>query len=420
MNIATNCIYNEFNHLSTYYEGTKETPSDNEKVRYEYNDKDQVVKIDYPEAAKNIKAVLYEYNNKMRVSRIKAITSSDTMAKTVREYTYSPKGNIATMKDFTGFDTGSGKYILRTYEYDKFDRVIKMSYANNDNLTTPVEEYNYTYDKNNNILTEDIKNNYVSNNSIDELKEYTYDSLGRLTNVKVTDRTSDNKVTNKSYTYDKVGNRITETDESGTKTYSYNNLNELLNIKKDDNIITSYTYDENGNEVKEVIGSRSIEKYYDINNQMSLLHKKENNKITFIQENEYNYNEQRTRKSVCPINEAGNGTEKYTNYYYSNGDVLYTEGNGKGYKGFETANILNLTGNVISTVRENENDPFDENIYFYTYNKDIRNSTSSVVDDNNSGIIAYEYDDFGNTEIVGDTNFNNEICYTEGIYDISK
>ena len=185
MNIATNCIYNEFNHLSTYYEGTKETPSDNEKVRYEYNDKDQVVKIDYPEAAKNIKAVLYEYNNKMRVSRIKAITSSDTMAKTVREYTYSPKGNIATMKDFTGFDTGSGKYILRTYEYDKFDRVIKMSYANNDNLTTPVEEYNYTYDKNNNILTEDIKNNYVSNNSIDELKEYTYDSLGRLTNVKV-------------------------------------------------------------------------------------------------------------------------------------------------------------------------------------------------------------------------------------------
>ena len=178
MDVAINCSYNEFNRLSIYYEGTKENPTDEERIRYEYNDRDEVTKITYPNNAKSIKSVLYEYDNKARISRIKVITSSDTTVKTVREYTYSPKGNVATMKDYTGFDTGSGKYILRTYEHDKFDRVTKMSYANNDNLNTPVEEYNYTYDKNGNILIEDICNNYIKNKLIDKLEEYTYDSLG--------------------------------------------------------------------------------------------------------------------------------------------------------------------------------------------------------------------------------------------------
>ncbi|XAM51319.1 hypothetical protein TVTCOM_14300 [Terrisporobacter vanillatitrophus] len=31
--------------------------------------------------------------------------------------------------------------------------------------------------------------------------------------------------------------------------------------------------------------------------------------------------------------------------------------------------------------------------------------------------VAYEYTDFGETEINGDENFYNEICYTGGIYD---
>ena len=385
--------YDEFDRLSSYYEGTKETPTDNEKVRYEYDDKDQIVKIDYPNAAKNIKSVLYEYDNRARISRIKAITSSDNTAKTVREYTYTPKGNVATMKDYTGFDTGSGKYILRTYEYDKFDRVTKMSYANNDNLNTPVEEYNYTYDKNGNILIEDIYNNYIKNKPIDELKEYTYDTLGRLTNVKVTDRANNNNISQKSYTYDKVGNRITETDENGTKTYTYNNLNELLNIKKDDDILTRYFYDKNGNEIKEVSGTTVVNKQYDINNQMITYDRYEDGKSTLLVDNEYNYNGQRNKKTVyTPYKETGTLVGNSVYYYYSNGNVLY-KSNSKGDVFY--ANILNTTGNVISSAVDTK---------FYAYNKDIRNSTSSIVSQYNNGVVAYEYDDFGNTKILGNIN----------------
>ncbi|XAM43020.1 hypothetical protein TPELB_33350 [Terrisporobacter petrolearius] len=54
---------------------------------------------------------------------------------------------------------------------------------------------------------------------------------------------------------------------------------------------------------------------------------------------------------------------------------------------------------------------------YYFYNKDMRESTTNLVNVEGKSEVAYEYTDFGETEINGDENFYNEICYTGGIYD---
>ena len=92
--------------------------------------------------------------------------------------------------------------------------------------------------------------------------------------------------------------------------------------------------------------------------------------------------------------------------YYSNYNLLYTTDSNSN---MTSSNILNLEGNVISSTRNDNN--------FYAYNKDSRNSTSSIVDKNNNGVVTYKYSDFGETEQLGNQEFDNEICYTGGIYD---
>ncbi len=55
----------------------------------------------------------------------------------------------------------------------------------------------------------------------------------------------------------------------------------------------------------------------------------------------------------------------------------------------------------------------------YNYNKDIQGSTTSVVGQDGTSPVTYDYDDFGVTRSIGDSNFFNEICYTGAIYDVS-
>ena len=47
----------------------------------------------------------------------------------------------------------------------------------------------------------------------------------------------------------------------------------------------------------------------------------------------------------------------------------------------------------------------------------MRNSTSTITDDTNNAKAVYNYFDYGETEVAGDSNFKNEVCYTGGIHD---
>ncbi len=66
--------------------------------------------------------------------------------------------------------------------------------------------------------------------------DYHYDSLGRLLEADYADGS------NYHYTYDKVGNRKTETTMAGSTTYVYDDANRLVSV-----IGVSYTWDDNGN-----------------------------------------------------------------------------------------------------------------------------------------------------------------------------
>jgi YD repeat-containing protein len=65
---------------------------------------------------------------------------------------------------------------------------------------------------------------------------YSYDPLNRLTAADYDDGTFFH------YTYDAVGNRLTQTTDSGTNTYAYDTANRLTSVDG-----VTYTWDNNGN-----------------------------------------------------------------------------------------------------------------------------------------------------------------------------
>ena len=61
---------------------------------------------------------------------------------------------------------------------------------------------------------------------------------------------------------------------------------------------------------------------------------------------------------------------------------------------------------------------FDNNqLSAYILNSDGRGSASVVVNSSNKGVTGYKYDEFGTTDILGNQNFENEVCYTGQVYD---
>ena len=75
---------------------------------------------------------------------------------------------------------------------------------------------------------------------------------------------------------------------------------------------------------------------------------------------------------------------------------------------------MGLEGNVIATQRKS-----GAAAAWYLYNKDVRGSTSSMIDSAGELAAAYAYDEFGNTEVRAGEDFLNEICYTGQIRDQS-
>ncbi len=90
------------------------------------------------------------------------------------------------------------------------------------------------------------------------------------------------------------------------------------------------------------------------------------------------------------------------------GSVVHTSGS----PSRDALNLLGDAGNIIASERDAETGKG-----YYFYNKDIRASTTSILDSSENCTNSYEYSDFGETTVHGD--LYNEICYTGGIYDAS-
>ena len=78
-------------------------------------------------------------------------------------------------------------------------------------------------------------------------------------------------------------------------------------------------------------------------------------------------------------------------------------------------NLLGTSANIIATSRGT-----GDRESWYLYNKDIRESTTSLTAADGSAAATYEYDDFGGTTVTSGADLDNEICYTGQIYDQSS
>ncbi|MCC2707765.1 DNRLRE domain-containing protein, partial [Intestinibacter bartlettii] len=249
-------------------------PSDgainNHKLVYKYDVEGNITEIVYPTSLNDgITSIKFEYNEYNWITGIKAKINS--VYKELRDYIYNSDGTINNIKDYT-YDTNSNVngYILKKYTYDNFGRVSSMKYYNSDSDTVK-ESYTYTYDKNSNIKSESIVNNYPTKDSdkVDEKRSYEYDKLNRLINSDIVNNKT-NKTESYAYEYDKVGNMISKSnilsDTNNITDYTYNDLNQLVSSETS-NLSTgkttskkTYSYDENGNNIKEVDSIKNITK----------------------------------------------------------------------------------------------------------------------------------------------------------------
>ncbi len=79
-------------------------------------------------------------------------------------------------------------------------------------------------------------------------------------------------------------------------------------------------------------------------------------------------------------------------------------------------NLIGAEDNILLTARPGAEGSTD----FYSYTKDIRESTVNIVEADGSSQVTYSYDDYGETTVHQkdpEKPFYNEICYTAGVYD---
>ena len=203
-----------------------------------------------------------------------------------------------------------------------------------------------------------------------------------------------------------MGNRKTMQVDDTLTEYEYNDLNQLVSMGTE-NSLTEYDYDVRGNQISEettvttgeedaeVTSTSTTSMSYAVTGEMISLVETVDGIESLTQENVYNHEGKR-------ISRTENGTVR--EYYYDSGVVAYT----KDGEATSSANVLSPEGAAIGTYRGDD---------YYTYLNDIQGSTTNLVKADGSLAAAYDYTDFGETTEITGNNFDNQICYTGGIYD---
>ena len=218
----------------------------------------------------------YQYDLLKQLTQV--ATDFGGFSKTIG-YSYSPTGLKAT---FTRPDS-----VVVTYSYDAADQLIALQIPNEGALTINQYQWNqpaqvtlpgghkqsYSYDplqRVTHILSKDAADNtlmdfqytYDKTSNITQKQTeygahaYVYDALDRLT------QTDNPTLTDEAYTYNKVGNRLTDSRQPGN--WGYNADHQLTGIGTD-----TFQYDAGGNLIKKVKGGQTTDFLYNNENRLS-------------------------------------------------------------------------------------------------------------------------------------------------------
>ncbi len=379
-------------------------------TRCAYNSKGNLVQKNYPSDSTGIIAEFYEYNDKNQLTDIKANIKGHNSTVTLATYTYTSRGMLESVTEALSPTDVNSEKIIKRYGYNELDLVTGISYEKASDKKV-FESYDYTYDKNLNIISETVTGDKT------EEKEYTYNSKNQLirTDIKVNGVKQEPYI----YEYDAVGNCITMTN-GYTENMKYNGLNQLTQKVEHTgiDITTTYTYDKSGNQTR--IYTTGTEKpithtlTYDPYNRLTSESRKYGSQSTVTrQKNTYNGDGQRIASTQ--LNAAGSTVAE--NYYYSNGQLSYVTDSAETVK---AKYIYNTSGGVI--LRE-ENTTTASTPSYIHYTKDIRGSARTLLSQTGKSLIRYSYNDYGSTGIrvasdnTSKAGYDNHLCYTGGVYD---
>src|SRR3989338_1074536 len=269
--------------------------------------------------------------------------------------------------------------ITTSYAYDTLSRLLSIAFKNTTGAT--IGQFAYAYDNISNKLTAtDPAENH----------QYQYDTIYRLTNARHT------AVPNEAYTYDPVGNRLT--DIQG-RSYTYNTGNELLTQNG-----ASFTYDANGNIVTRTSPCGVTNYQYDYENRLIGVTGYKPNCSAITSSYKYDPFGRRIEKSITD----DSGT-KTTKYLYDREDILYE---------------YSAAGSIIT--RYIHGPGIDEplamargsNIYYY--HADGLGSITNITNSLGNIIQSIRYNSFGNITAISNPLLIQPYAYTGREYDIES
>jgi len=263
--------------------------------------------------------------------------------------------------------------VVTSYSYDAASQLLNLTHQRSG---VTVNSFAYTYDRVGN------RNSKADNSGT---ANYTYDVLNRLTQA--VNPLPTNPL--ETFNYDPVGNRATSNQNGASTFNSANELNEDANF--------TYQYDNNGNMTRKTakVGGAVTQYEYDAENKLVRVVSPSNTA-------NYKYDGlgRRVEKEVIA------GTTTTTRYVYDNEDIL-----------------LELNGSNAITARYTHGPGIDEPLIveragasFY-YHADGLGSITELT--NQSGTVAqrYTYSSFGKIESQLDPNFVQPYTYTSREFD---
>ena len=304
----------------------------------------------------------YEYNKAMQLTAMKLISNKE-QEKTIR-YRYDEAGRLAG-KQFPGGN-------CTDYRYNGAGKVEEILHTGADFT----ERYHYGYDVMGNKITAEKERPGLPEDS--GSFSYSYDELNRLIHV------SQNGKTLRSYGYDAFGNRSRKTEYQTAgelvTTYRYNTKNQLMQ-ENDAGGTKDYAYDHRGNLLSVTSGEEVLKAYgFDAANQMSSSMGRTDG---IIQKAVYQYNGlgHRMGQSIATGDAAPARTIRYTldlTRQYHN--LLQKTGNNQEQTYFWDGNVAGM--------EEEGRDHF--------YFQDDLGSPMRLADEAGRSEEAYGFDEFGN------------------------
>ena len=207
------------------------------KTTYTYNDSNEMVT-----ASVQSQATYYTYDPDGRLSTTLHPNG------TLDQRTYDASGHLASI---VGKESDGSSFSSRSYTYDPVGNPTQMTAS-----TSGANLIGWP--------------NGDSSKSWQET--YSYDAQNRLTKACMDASCSHYY----SYTYDGVGNRLSQTTDQGTTTYSYDAADELTSVTSGSGT-TNDNYDQNGNETKE--GSTSYS--YNLANELTKETKQDGSQVSY-------------------------------------------------------------------------------------------------------------------------------------------